>query len=129
MAVIRRHVPQNKTLTFTQHAAPRRKVAEAITADELRNRLRGALPDGSEINPDGSSYLATIAKYKKRVRNPMTAIRAKCVECSGGSIKEVTECRVVGCPLYLFRTGHNPFHSRSKIRQEADAEENAGDEE
>lgn len=39
---------------------------------------------------------------------PMQAIRAKCLECSCGSAKEVKLCPVVRCPLYDFRFGTNP---------------------
>ena len=33
------------------------------------------------------------------------AIAAKCLDCSGGSSKEVTLCQVVDCPLWQFRFG------------------------
>ena len=39
---------------------------------------------------------------------PMRAIRAKCMDCSGGSFHEVRECPCVECPLYSFRSGHRP---------------------
>lgn len=39
---------------------------------------------------------------------PMRAIRAKCVECSGGSINEPKRCLVLSCPLYPYREGHRP---------------------
>ena len=39
---------------------------------------------------------------------PMKAIRAKCIECSGGSLKEVQFCVIPECALYLFRMGKNP---------------------
>lgn len=127
MPIVRRKAPVQKSLVFTQTAPPRRKSAESISVDELRARLHKAVPssggvEGAEVNPDGSSYQTTIERYAKRVRNPMTAIRAKCVECCGGSTKEVAECTVTGCALHLFRAGKNPFHSRSKIHQEAMAE-------
>jgi hypothetical protein len=39
---------------------------------------------------------------------PIKAIRRKCLDCSGGSYKEVKECPVVDCPLYEYRIGKNP---------------------
>ncbi|HDQ40480.1 MAG TPA: hypothetical protein ENN39_05550 [Desulfonatronum sp.] len=49
-------------------------------------------------------------KTKKRVhRNPLRAIRAKCLECCGGSPKEVRLCSDVSCALHPFRKGQNPF--------------------
>ena len=41
-------------------------------------------------------------------QTPMKAIRAKCLECSGGSAKEVRGCPVEKCPLYAYRFGHRP---------------------
>lgn len=39
---------------------------------------------------------------------PMKAIRAKCIECSGGSAYEVRLCPIKKCPLYPYRSGHRP---------------------
>ena len=39
---------------------------------------------------------------------PLKAIRAKCVDCSGGSRSEVRDCTIVSCPLYVYRHGTNP---------------------
>lgn len=41
-------------------------------------------------------------------RTPMKAIRAKCLECSCGQVKEVRLCPVKNCPLYEYRNGHRP---------------------
>ncbi|PTN32442.1 hypothetical protein [Desulfonatronum sp. SC1] len=52
---------------------------------------------------------------KKRVlRNPLKAIRAKCLECCGGSPKEVRLCPDISCALHPFRTGTNPFPRRKR---------------
>lgn len=39
---------------------------------------------------------------------PMQAIRAKCMECSNDSFKEIKLCSITNCPLYDFRLGKNP---------------------
>jgi hypothetical protein len=39
---------------------------------------------------------------------PLRAIRHKCLDCSCWSAKEVSECQVQDCSLYLFRFGRNP---------------------
>ena len=39
---------------------------------------------------------------------PMKAIRAKCLDCSGGQPKEVRRCAVQKCPLYVYRFGKRP---------------------
>ena len=42
---------------------------------------------------------------------PMRAIRAKCIDCSGGDMREVRLCPSKTCELYPFRMGTNPFMS------------------
>jgi hypothetical protein len=39
---------------------------------------------------------------------PLRAIRANCLDCSGGSQAEVRSCVIPDCPLYQYRMGHNP---------------------
>lgn len=36
---------------------------------------------------------------------PLKVIRAKCLDCCGGSAKEVRLCTAKDCPLYLYRFG------------------------
>jgi len=50
--------------------------------------------------------------YRNRVKSPLTAIRAYCVLCAGGSPKAATQCSCITCPLWLFRTGRNPYSRR-----------------
>lgn len=52
----------------------------------------------------------TVEAYEKRVKSPLTGIRAFCVSCMGGQVSEVSDCPSVKCPLYNFRMGHNPYH-------------------
>jgi hypothetical protein len=46
--------------------------------------------------------------------NPLRAIRHKCIECCGGSFKEVRLCTSYSCPLYPLRLGKNPGRHPSK---------------
>jgi len=39
--------------------------------------------------------------------NKSDAIRKKCLECAGGSPKEVTLCHIVDCPLWPYRFGYS----------------------
>jgi hypothetical protein len=41
----------------------------------------------------------------------LKAIRAKCLDCSGGMQSEVRECVVRDCALYPFRMGSNPWRA------------------
>lgn len=54
-----------------------------------------------------------VAKYKSRAKTPSKAIRAFCIECVGGLVREVTRCTARTCTLFPFRHGHNPFHGRA----------------
>lgn len=40
--------------------------------------------------------------------SPLKAIRKKCIECSGGSYKEVRLCPCDDCPLWPYRFGRKP---------------------
>jgi hypothetical protein len=44
--------------------------------------------------------------------SPIKAIRAKCVDCSGGSVAEARRCHLTHCALWAFRMGVNPFHGK-----------------
>ena len=39
---------------------------------------------------------------------PMKAIRAKCLDCCLGQVKEVRLCSIETCALYEYRNGHRP---------------------
>lgn len=39
---------------------------------------------------------------------PIKAIRAKCLDCTAGQVKEVRLCTVKKCALYPYRMGHRP---------------------
>lgn len=46
---------------------------------------------------------------------PLKAIRKKCIDCSGDSMKEVRLCWAQRCPIYPFRMGKNPFRKRKAL--------------
>lgn len=45
-------------------------------------------------------------------KNPVKAIRKKCLECMGNSRREVLDCPSTECPIYPFRLGKNPYRTR-----------------
>lgn len=49
-----------------------------------------------------------IKMNKQGIRTATQAIRAHCLECGGGSYKEVRDCTVLDCPIYLYRLGKRP---------------------
>jgi len=104
-------------------AAPVKKVAVEQTArgKELLDKLR--------LEAESNEWMTTIARYAQKVKNPRTAIRAKCVECSGGSLKEVNECPVDTCALHPFRMGVNPFNKKTQARLASESGEVPEDDE
>jgi hypothetical protein len=49
----------------------------------------------------------TVTKRAADLR-PLKAMRAKCVDCSGGSPLAATECHILDCPLWPYRLGRRP---------------------
>lgn len=49
-----------------------------------------------------------------KTMTPLKAIRAKCIECSNGSVGEVRKCVSPACPLFPFRMGHKPKTSKQR---------------
>jgi hypothetical protein len=39
---------------------------------------------------------------------PIKAIRAKCLDCTCHQPKEIRECPIITCPLWLYRMGRRP---------------------
>lgn len=48
---------------------------------------------------------------------PMKAIRAQCIGCSGGSRSEVRKCQVTSCPNYPLRMGYRPQPSDKQSKE------------
>lgn len=96
-----------------------------IMQDELRSAIAGVVYGGhdpklvpNEVmlhaiqhpHSDGNLFLHMDAR--KRVKNPNTAIRAKCLECQGNDQVGVRQCSSFNCMLWPFRMGGNPFYGR-----------------
>lgn len=74
-------------------------------------------------------YAIIVKRYEDKVRNPRTAIRARCIQCCHGQMKEVQLCPAVSCALHPFRMGINPFNKRTAARLagEQDSEDEGDD--
>ena len=46
-------------------------------------------------------------------RNPIKVMRTFCLDCHGGNRAEVRRCTSVGCALWPYRLGRNPFSNRT----------------
>jgi hypothetical protein len=53
------------------------------------------------------------------------AIRAKCLDCCGGSPAEVRKCVSVKCALWPMRMGKFPAHLRAAMKADAAEEEDS----
>lgn len=65
--------------------------------------------DFSDNIVDGSCA-GIVKRYAQRAKTPLKAIRAFCVACMGGYVREVSRCTAKTCVLYPYRLGHNPNH-------------------
>ena len=45
--------------------------------------------------------------------SPIKAIRARCLDCSGGNASEVRKCTATGCSLWPLRMGKNVYHAKA----------------
>jgi hypothetical protein len=65
---------------------------------------------------------------KPTPRELIAAIHAKCLDCSGGSRKEVHDCKIRDCPLWLYRRGE-PMEKQGRSKGQIsvfDIEKRAG---
>jgi hypothetical protein len=62
------------------------------------------------------------AGSQAKLINPIKAIRDKCIDCAGGSSKEVALCTCSdSCALWPFRFGKNPFRQKRTVSPEQKA--------
>ncbi len=63
-----------------------------------------------------------ILKWRKRwkvvnkILNRRKSIRAKCLDCTGGSYKEVTDCEFDDCPLFPYRSGQGKQDAKARSK-------------
>lgn len=110
---------------ITPKPGGRRRVINIRTvetpAEKMRREKAFKAPEG--INPEGTGvdYAAVVKRYEAKVKNPKTAIRARCIQCCNGQMKEVQLCPCTGCALHPFRMGINPFNKRTAARLAGEA--------
>lgn len=115
----RRRQPVKRTTKSGQEVlnlkGPLKASDEVIASARERNwpRKPQPVPEDTWVS-DEEDKATVIRKYKDKVRNPMTGIRAFCCECMGGYIGEIKQCQSKDCALHPFRTGDNPYHTRKK---------------
>ena len=53
-----------------------------------------------------------------RQKNPVKAIREKCLDCCSGAKSEIRKCVSTDCPIWPFRMGANPFRKKMVLTAE-----------
>jgi hypothetical protein len=66
--------------------------------------------DGSTEGVDPDSLPLDVLRTMHQGGPIMSIIRAKCLDCCCGQQSEVRRCTAVGCALWPYRMGKNPFH-------------------
>jgi hypothetical protein len=67
---------------------------------------------GGLIGKHPSEVPSEILSHYHREKNPLKAIRARCLDCCCGVPSEVRRCTAVECPSWPFRMGTNPFREK-----------------
>lgn len=58
----------------------------------------------------------------EKIKSPVKAIRAKCLDCCCGQQLEVKLCPTEKCALWPFRFGKNPYRAKRELTEEQRAE-------
>jgi len=79
----------------------RMKMSTATTTDKARSRSKKA------TSGDRVKAKARVNRNRRcgELLTPLKAIRSRCLDCCGGSSKEVALCPVTSCPLWPYRFG------------------------
>ena len=56
-----------------------------------------------------------MGKDSETARAIIKAVRAKCLDCSGGEKKEVERCDLNKCPLYQYRLGNQTEYNKRPV--------------
>jgi hypothetical protein len=85
-----------------------------VAGRRRRRRVSTEKSDPAPLETDVEIVRLTtlVNSYKNKVKNPLTGIRAFCVECMGGYVELVNKCPSVNCSLYPFRKGKNTMSAR-----------------
>jgi hypothetical protein len=78
---------------------PTRQPTPTQAAARSRTELAAVWPPTAEVAHEAGHHR----------QSPLKAIRAKCIDCSGGSFAEARRCEAISCPLWPFRAGRHPW--------------------
>jgi len=75
-----------------------------------------AEPGGYDIGRDPRKIGRDVLAAYHDPMPVLKAIRAKCIDCFGGSEAEARKCTALACPLWPFRMASNPWRDTSNYR-------------
>jgi hypothetical protein len=68
--------------------------------------------DGQEVGHDPNQMTAEeLVALGHSAMSPLKALRLRCIDCYGGSLKSVRGCTSTDCPSWPFRMGRNPWRA------------------
>lgn len=86
---------------------------EEDAEDEIDEELDDSPDEAMEGESEYDAGTRIIEKYTAKAKSPLKAIRAFCIICMGGYVREVARCTAPKCVLYPMRMGRNPFHAKA----------------
>lgn len=95
---------------------------ETAPSGEARKALlatsKDAADEGELVGRDPRQVPSEILSLYYGERNPLKAIRLRCLDCCCGQPTEVRKCTAVMCPSWPFRMGVNSFREKRKLSEE-----------
>src|SRR5258708_28311280 len=85
---------------------------------ERYGKLVGRNPDGST---EGKHPRDADVDVVREIHEPaplLRVLRAKCIDCCGGSESEARKCTAIGCALWPYRMATNPFRAPREMTPE-----------
>ena len=67
---------------------------------------------------DGLNEVCWAGHRGEQPKNPIKAIRLKCLDCCCGSEQEVRLCTCEFCAVWPFRMGKNPYRTKREYTEE-----------
>ena len=100
------------------------RLVSSLSPDELAAAHTAGYEAGTDDGLIGRDPRAMTAEALRAMghkpMSPMEAIRARCLDCCGGSVDEVRKCVAMACVSWPFRTGKNPWRApASEAQREA----------
>lgn len=78
-----------------------------------RSLFLETLPSGEKVGKLPGSLGLDMLRELGQPKTPISAIRAKCLDCCGGSPSEARKCTALDCALWPMRMGVNPFYGKA----------------